>query len=351
MTVSDVDAVFIIALATLAPGRMGGSERYARELVTALVTEGTLRYEVLVPPDAVGAAGGLPAHPVGSRSDAPRPVAFARAGLARRSVPRSAAVHYPLTVPLPAAGRLNVVTLHDVLHLDRPELVPRAVRLFRRWAYDRAARRANRVIVPSAFVRARAVELLGLDPARVRVVPHGIDHGLFHPGEAARDPFVLYPARMWPHKNHARLFAAWPIVRRERPDLELVLAGGDHQSTALPEGVRSVGNVPDIELAALYRRATALVFPSLYEGFGWPVLEAMASGCPVAAAQESAVDEVTAGASSAFAPESVDDLARAVLAAVDDDGELVARGLARAAQFTWRRSAHEHESVYRELVG
>jgi glycosyltransferase involved in cell wall biosynthesis len=183
------------------------------------------------------------------------------------------------------------------------------------------------------------------------VIHHGIDHGLFYPGEAMRDPFVLYPARMWPHKNHARLFAAWPIVQRERPDLELVLAGGGHRSTALPNGVRSVGNVSDIELAALYRRATAVVFPSLYEGFGWPVLEAMASGCPVAAAQGSAVEELAAGASSAFAPESVDDLARAVLAAAEDDGELVARGLARAAAFTWTRSAHEHESVYRELLG
>jgi glycosyltransferase involved in cell wall biosynthesis len=342
--------VIVISLATLAPGRMGGSERYARELLAALETEGTLKYEVLVPPDAVGSVGRLSAHPIGARSDSPRPVAFARAGLARRSVPRAVAVHYPLTVPLPATGLLSVVTLHDVLHLDRPELVPRRVRLFRRWAYDHAARRADRVIVPSVFVRARAVELLGLDPARVRVVPHGIDHGLFQPGEAVREPFVLYPGRMWPHKNHSRLFAAWPIVRRERPDLELILAGGGHQSRVLPAGVRSIGNVPDLELAALYRRAAALVFPSLYEGFGWPVLEAMASGCPVAAARGSAVDEVAAGAASMFAPESPEDLARAVLAAVADDGDLVARGLSRAAEFTWARCAREHEDVYRELL-
>jgi glycosyltransferase involved in cell wall biosynthesis len=342
--------MILISLATLAPGRMGGSERYARELVTTLAMHGTLDYEVLVPPDAIDAAAGLTAHGIGSRSDASRPIAFARAGLARRAMPRAEAVHYPLTVPLPGNEWPTVVTLHDVLHLEQPELVPRATRLFRRWAYDRAARRADRVIVPSAFVRDRATELLDLEPARVRVVPHGIDHGVFHPGNGRRQPLVLYPAKMWRHKNHARLFAAWPMVLRERPDLELVLSGGGHDSTSLPAGVRSVGNLPDIELAALYRSASALVFPSLYEGFGWPVVEAMASGCPVAAARGSAIDEVAAGAASMFAPESPEDLARAVLAAVADDGDLVARGLSRAAEFTWARCAREHESVYRELL-
>ena len=140
------------------------------------------------------------------------------------------------------------------------------------------------MIVPSAFVRDRAVARLGLDPARVRVVHHGVDHELFRPGDERARAVPALPGAAWPHKNHALLFAAFALVRRERPELELVLTGGGHEALALPPGVRSLGNVPVAELAALYRRAAALVFPSRYEGFGSPVLEAMASGCPVAAA-------------------------------------------------------------------
>ena len=113
------------------------------------------------------------------------------------------------------------------------------------------------------------------------MIPHGIDHARFSPGDEPREPFLLYPARAWPHKNHARLFEAFALLRRERPELRLVLTGGGH-SAPLPDGVEVRGHVSADELVSLYRRAAALVFPSLYEGFGQPPLEAMACGCPVA---------------------------------------------------------------------
>ena len=106
------------------------------------------------------------------------------------------------------------MTLHDVQHLDLPQLFSRGERAFRSLAYHRSARSARIVIVPSAFVRDRAVELLGLDRRRIRVIHHGIDHERFTPGDEAREPFLLYPARPWPHKNHARLFEAFALLRQ-----------------------------------------------------------------------------------------------------------------------------------------
>jgi glycosyltransferase involved in cell wall biosynthesis len=342
-----------IALLTLAPGRMGGSEGYARGLVAALARSGQREYLVAVPPGEEAAAAGLACVTAGAVPRSRRPWAIARAGVSVRALDSATVVHYPLTIPVPVTRRPRVVTLHDVLHLDLPELVPRGTRAFRRIAYDGAARRADRVIVPSTFVRERAVLRLGLDPERIRVVHHGVDQELFRPPAdgAPREPFLLYPARPWPHKNHELLYSAFALVRRERPELGLVLTGGGLEGVSLPPGVRSLGNVPREELAGLYRRASALVFPSRYEGFGWPVLEAMASGCPVAAASGTAVEEVAAGAAVLFPPRSAEEVARGIVAAMDDGPALAAGGLERARAFTWERCAAGHDEVYGELGG
>ena len=337
-----------ISLLTLAPGQMGGSERYVRGLTSALSRHGRHQYLVAVPPDVPDASGGLPLVSAGAPSASSRPRAFAQAASAR-TLARSAVVHYPLTVPVPYSRKSRVVTLHDVLHLDLPSLVPRHVRAFRLLAYDLAARHADRVIVPSAFVRERAVVRLGLDRARVHVVPHGVDHHLFHPDDREREPFLLYPARCWPHKNHAFLFRAFSEVRRSRPELELVLTGEPDIGSPLPDGVRSLGLISSEELAELYRRAAALVFPSRYEGFGWPALEAMASGCPVAAASGSAVEEVAGDAAVFFAPDAVDEAVDAIERALATSDDLGRRGIERASSFTWERVAELHDDVYGDL--
>jgi glycosyltransferase involved in cell wall biosynthesis len=339
-----------ISLLTFAPARMGGSETYVRGLTDGLGRVGALEYLVAAPPDALDAAAGLPVVAAGSPGDAHRLVAFLRAAGARSVLHDAALVHYPLTVPLPSSHAARVVTLHDVLHRDYPDLVSANVRRFRTIAYDRAARRAGRVIVPSQFVKERAASRIRLDPRRVRVIPHGVDHSRFHPGPEEREPFLLYPARAWRHKNHERLFAAFAQIRRSRPDLDLLLTGGGHEGRALPPGVRWLGIVPDSELAGLYRSAEALVFPSLYEGFGAPVLEAMASGCAVAASNAGAIPEVAGQAAILFDPSNTEAIADAVLRTLADREELEASGLAHAQGFTWEATAVAHESVYAELV-
>ncbi len=348
-----------ISLLTLVPGEIGGSETYARGLARGLAEAGTLPYTVYAPPVAPDAAGGLATVVVGAygraRSLPGRAASMARAALfpgrLRGAYAGVKAVHYPLTVPLPSLDVPRAVTLHDVLHLDLPTLVPRAERLVRRLAYDRAARRATLVIVPSSFTGERAVELLGLDRARVRVVAHGIDHERYRPGDEAREPFLLYPARPWPHKNHAGLLEAFALLRRERPDLRLVLTGGGHQRRAYPDGVEVAGLVSLDELARLYRRAAALVFPSRYEGWGAPPLEAMACGCPVAAARAGSLPEVCGEAARLFDPDSPEEIAAATFDLLGHADAWKARGLAHAARFTWAESARGHELVYRELLG
>jgi glycosyltransferase involved in cell wall biosynthesis len=347
-----------ISLLTLVPGELGGTETYVRGLTRALAAHGELEYRAFVPP-VVEDAGGLPVERVPEYRAAwtipqrlvAMGLAAARPGPIRRRLETADAVHYALTVVLPETRAPYAVTLQDVLHHDRPELFPRVERLYRRVAYDRAARRARLVIVPTAFTRDRLVELLGLDPARIRVVPLGIDHERFTPAESSRRPFVVYPARAWPHKNHARLFEAFALVRRERPELQLVLTGGGHGAGPYPPGVSVRGLVSHEELAGLYRTASALVFPSLYEGFGTPPLEAMACGCPVACSNAGSLPEVVGDAARLFDPTSPEEIAAAVLAVLDRPEEWAARGLVRAAAFTWDQAAAGHDAVYRELLG
>ena len=346
-----------ISLLTLVPGAVGGTETYARGLTGGLAAVGELPYRVLLPPVAEDAHGGLPAQVVGEYGEARtlrgRAVAMARAAVRPPRAGRLEAVHYPLTIPLPRVDAPAAITLHDVLHHDLPDLVPRAERLFRAVAYDRPARKARLVIVPTEFVRERAVAALGLDPGRVRVALHGIDHERFRPapadGAPEREPFLLYPARPWPHKNHARLLEAFALLRRERPELRLVFTGGGHRPSAQP-GVEVRGLVDAGELVSLYRRAAALVFPSRYEGFGAPPLEAMACGTPVAAARAGSLPEVCGGAARLFDPDSAHEIAAAVLDVLASPEDWRRRGLERAAAFTWERSAREHEAVYRELL-
>ena len=346
-----------LALLTLVPGEVGGSEWATRGLLRALARGGTLPYRVYLPPVAPDAHEGLPYEVVReyrqARSVPERLVAMglatARPGPLRVRLRSADVVHYPLTIRLPSVSTPSVVTLHDLQHLDLPALFSRAERGFRAFFWHRSIRGAQLVVCPSAYVRDRAVDLLRIDPQYLRVVPHGIDHEEFSPGDDVREPFLLYPARGWQHKNHARLYEAFALLRRDHPGLRLVLTGGGH-AVSPPAGVEVRGHVSRDELVSLYRRAGALVFPSRYEGFGQPLLEAMACGCPVACSDIPALTELAGGAARTFAPDDPAEIARTVDELLADPAPYRERGLARAADFTWERAALQYEDVYRELL-
>ena len=344
---------------TLVPRISGGSETYARELAGALSRVGRHTYEAFVPTLAPDAGADLPTVVAtqyrASATSAGRLRAMTsaaiRPGTLRAMLETADVVHFPLTVPVPRVSRPTVLTLLDVQHLDVPELFPRGERLFRRLTYDRAARRADHVIVISQWVRERTIERLQLDPERVHAIHLGVDLARFSPEPTvAREPFLLYPARPWPHKNHARLFEAFEAVHAAHPELRLVLTGEGTDTARLPPGVEARGSISRDELVSLYRRAAALVFPSLYEGFGLPPLEAMACGCPVAASAVASLPEVCGDSAVLFDPYDTAAIAAGIEEALARASELSAAGSARAASFTWDATARAHDLVY-ELAG
>jgi glycosyltransferase involved in cell wall biosynthesis len=277
-------------------------------------------------------------------------------------------VHYPLTIPIPATSRPAVVTLHDVQHHDLPSFFSRAERALRTLTYDRAAKEATLVVTPSAYSAGRIEEVLGVPGDRICVIPSGVDHRRFDRRPVASDPerlaplglerpFVLYPANLWPHKNHERLIEAF--ARVPVPELELVLTGMTYSQAAriaelarragAAERVRHVGYVDRDAMPAMYRAARALVFPSLYEGFGGPPLEAMASGCPVASSTRASLGELVAGACVELDPESTESIATGIERLVTDEPlreQLVEAGLERARSFSWENSMRSHLAAY-----
>jgi glycosyltransferase involved in cell wall biosynthesis len=349
--------VVALSLLTLVPGRLGGSETYVRELLRGLVRVGDRDYRVVLPPVAADRGEGLPAVVAGEyRGGSSTPSRLVAMGLAagrpgplRRHLAGAGVVHFPLTIELPRTELPKVVTLHDLQHLDLPGLFPRAERALRAALWHRSLRRADRVVAISEFVRGRAVATLGLDPERVAVVPLGIDHERLKPASVPRERFLLYPARPWPHQNHERLLAAFALVRQQQPDLRLVLTGGG-TFPAVPEGVEVRGHVDAAALVSLLQRAAALVFPSLYEGFGLPPLEAMACGCPVACSSAAALPETVGDAARLFDPRDPRSIADAVLDVLADPQPWVERGLRRAASFSWDETARRTDAVYGELL-
>jgi glycosyltransferase involved in cell wall biosynthesis len=345
-----------ISLLTLVPGELGGSETYVRELLRGLGRVGANPYHVLVPPIAPAAGEGLPSEVAtqyrSARTVPGRLAAIAdgtlRPGRLRPGLAGAGVVHFPLTIEIPRVTTPTVVTLLDVQHLDLPKMFPQAERVFRSFFWHRSVRRADRVIAISEFVRKRAIDRLGLDPVRITAVPLGIDHAVLTPGVVEREPFLLYPARGWPHKNHERLFQAFALVRKERPDLRLVLTGSEFD--AVPEGVEAKGHLDWREVVTLMQRAAALVFPSLYEGFGLPPLEAMACGCPVACSNAAALPETVGDAARLFDPRDTRAIADAVLDVLAAPEEWALRGLERAARYSWDETARATDAVYGELL-
>ena len=271
--------------------------------------------------------------------------------------PRSADVFHGLNQRLPHARlRRAVTTFHDLFVLTGAYSTPEFRRRFAAQARDAAAR-SDRIIAVSRFTARQVIDLLGVEESRIRVVHHGVRPAA---GIAVtREKIVLHVGAMQHRKNIARLVDAF---ERVDPGWQLVLAGsagyGAAEIAAKIAGARSrgrirmLGYVPPAELANWYARAMIFAFPSLDEGFGMPVLEAMASGTPVISSNRSAIPEVAGDAAWLVDPEDTEELAGALLALTRDPerrADLSHRGLARAAQFTWAEAVEKTWQVYREL--
>ncbi|CAN5267449.1 glycosyltransferase family 1 protein [soil metagenome] len=267
--------------------------------------------------------------------------------------------HYD--VPLLGLPRRSVVTVHDLTHFK----VPGAFAWWRRAAASPLLRRAvlgaARVITVSEATRRDLVERFPAAAGRVEVVHNGVAPGFrpLAPGEAAacdsrvpRGRYLLCVGNRKPHKNLAAAVEVLALLRRDLPDLQLVVAGGADpgwervlrraEALGVREAIHERDEVGDEELRCLYGRCTALLFPSLYEGFGLPLLEAMACGAPVVASNRASIPEVVGDAGLLADPEEYAAMAAAVLR-LEREPELrqalVRRGRERAASFTWERAA------------
>ena len=287
---------------------------------------------------------------------------LARAPRAEWVVPGSQVVH-ATTWAVPPTRLPLVVTVHDLAFLhDASHFTLRGNRYFRR-SLDDVRRHADAVVVPS---RATADECVaaGIDVARVHVVPHGVD--AVRPDPAAVSawrarlglarPYVLWCGTVEPRKNLATLLQAFAAMRGVPADLVLVGPPGWGDVPVHPQGldprrVHALGHVSREDLATAYAGAAAFCFPSLREGFGLPVLEAMAHGVPVVTSAGTACAEVAGDAGLLVEPTDVDGMARALEAAVEDDGTMAAASRARAAAFTWSEAAARTAEVYRSVAG
>jgi glycosyltransferase involved in cell wall biosynthesis len=254
------------------------------------------------------------------------------------------------TIRAPFVSRVPVVvTVHDVAPLRRPEAFNGWMRRYTSATLPRIVRRAAAVITVSEFQRRELAAITDVAPERVRVVPQGVGPPFTEAGERAAGDYVLAVGTLEPRKNLPRVVDGF---RRAALGCELRIAGEQGWGGVALEGddVRWLGRVSDEDLAALYRGARCVVYGSQYEGFGLPVLEAMAAGASVVCAAGPPYDEFADGIAVTCDPADTESIAGAIRDACNRRDDLGALGRSRAADFTWERTARATLAVYREVA-
>jgi glycosyltransferase involved in cell wall biosynthesis len=379
-----MSAHYVLDARTAAP-HFPGIGRYVRNLARALVP--------LLAPDERLTVLRNPAYPIAlPPSDAVRTIPLAVSPFSLRQqwlIPRllrdlrrggaaSVIYHSPYIAMPYLPGVPALLTVYDLIPLRYPEHSTPRARLFIRWMTHLALRAARHVIAISEFTRRDFMAEFGLQPEQITAIPLAADQ-IFQPQspEAIADVrarndlperFVLYLGSNKPHKNLTRLVEAWHEAHSRLPvaDCRLIVAGAwdvrypearpHAEVLGLTDNVQWLGPVPETDLPALYAAATVFVFPSLYEGFGLPVLEAMACGTPVICANTSSLPEVAgAGRTAALLIDPLDtealaDAIRRALLSPDLRVALHEGGLARAREFTWTRTAAQTLDIYRRSL-
>jgi glycosyltransferase involved in cell wall biosynthesis len=251
----------------------------------------------------------------------------------------------PIQSPVPL-----VVTFHDLAVLRHPETFNRWTRGYSRRLLPRVARAATRLIAVSEFTKRELLEVLDVPEDKVRVIPNAVGEPFTAEGEAAEGDYVLAVSTLEPRKNLPRLVEGFERARLNGLPMLVAGAAGWGDVPVDGSGVRWLGEVGDEELARLYRGARCVAYVSLYEGFGLPVLEAMACGTPVVAARTGALEEVSGNAAVLVDPLDPDAIAAGLNEAIDRREDLRERGLERARAFDWHDVARETVAVYREAA-
>jgi glycosyltransferase involved in cell wall biosynthesis len=303
-----------------------------------------------------------------------------------RRVLRVLSEHFyaPLRLPLGKVDVLNTaivpvvktcpVVIHiKTMHAFTIKTFPKLAGAYRRATVPRSARLADAIIVNSKSLQSEVQRFIDVPSEKFRLVPEAVDHRLFYPGDREQSrqyltrygvtkPFALFVSSLWRYKNCAGLLRAWAAYRTELRSRQLVIVGGgkhaDHiahlHSLAVELGISQdvvwAGPLPQEELPPFYRAADVFVYPSFNETFGLPILEAMATGCPVVTSNLSCMPETAGGAAELCDPKDPLSIGRAILSAVGEKSSwLRERGLARAKQFSWASTASLTLDVYREV--
>jgi glycosyltransferase involved in cell wall biosynthesis len=240
-----------------------------------------------------------------------------------------------------------VVTVHDLAVFRHPEAFPAWTRAYSTRVVPRVLRSARRIVAVSEFTAAELESVLGVPRGKVSVVPNAVDAGFDLDGPRADGNYLLAVGTLEPRKNLARAIEA---AGRLGLELRVVGARGWGRVQARGEAVTWLGEVDDHELARQYRGALCLVYPSVYEGFGIPVIEAMACGTPVVTSAGGGTEEVAGGAAVLVDPLDVAAIAAGIEEAVAHSDELRRRGLERVRAFSWDESARRTLDVYREAA-
>lgn len=355
----------------LIPGKVGGTEIYARNLVRSLVAACPNDEFVLYVAREAAESFPLAANlrevvcPIHAESR-PARLAYEQSVLPYRAkrdgidVLHSLGYTAPLVAPCP-----TVVTLHDLNYHFHPEDWTRSALVANRLLIPQVARRATRVLTISESSRTAIRDVLGVPASKIDVVYHGVDGNLAPADTAAIEAvrkrldlasdYLLTVTASHPHKNLDGLLAAYARLDSPPPLVVVGIRGRDHarlESAATRPGAGRVvvtGWLEQAELSALYCDARAFVFASKYEGFGFPVLEAMSVGVPVASSNATSLPELVGDAALLFDPADIDAMASAMHRALTDNTlrtDLVRRGHERARQFRWQQSANETRNVY-----
>lgn len=263
----------------------------------------------------------------------------------------------------PLIKRRHVITIHDASIFAYPEAYSPGFRAWYKFALPLLGKTAAKIVTDSHFSESELIKYCGLPPGKIAVVPLGVDHmsrlqpdyDVFQKHRLGEKPYILAVSSLSPHKNFMRLVQAFDLLRNE--DVDIVVAGGANSKvfsnsrfSSNQANVHYLGYVSDGELKALYERAHCFVYPSLYEGFGLPPLEAMACGCPVIVSNAASLNEVCGAAALYCDPKSHEDIADKIGLLLTDKAlreKLCETGRLRATRFLWTDTAR---AIWEETI-